>query len=85
VQLGEIEHAANIATHMTALAARTSSVRTDSRIHHIAKLLGPYRGTASVADFYDAYQSTPDVSRLGEQTKSSLSWPCVRLVLALRG
>jgi hypothetical protein len=60
VQLGEIEHAADIATRMAALAARTNSARTDSRLRHIAKLLGPYRGTASVADFYDAYQS-PDV------------------------
>jgi hypothetical protein len=61
VQLGEIEHAADIATRMAALAARTNSARTDSRLRHIAKLLGPYKGTASVADFYDAYRSTPDV------------------------
>jgi hypothetical protein len=64
VQLGEIEHAADIAAHIAALAARTDSARTDSRLRHIAKLLGPYRGTASVADFYDAYQSTPDVPPL---------------------
>jgi hypothetical protein len=60
VQLGEIDHAADIATRMAALAARTNSARTDSRLRYMAKLLGPYRGTASVADFYDAYQP-PDV------------------------
>jgi hypothetical protein len=76
VQLGEIEHAADIATHMAVLAARTNSARTDSRLHHITKLLGPYRGTTSVADFYDVYQSTPDVSRIGKQTKLSLSAMC---------
>jgi hypothetical protein len=65
VQLGEIEHAADIATRMAALAARTNSARTDSRLRHIAKLLGPYRGTASVADFYDAYQS-PDAPSPGQ-------------------
>lgn len=57
VQLGEIEHAADIATHMAALAARTNSARTDSRLRHIATQLRPYRGAASVADFYDAYES----------------------------
>jgi hypothetical protein len=60
VQLGEIDHAADIATRMAALAARTNSARTDSRLRYMAQLLGPYMGTASVADFYDAYQS-PDV------------------------
>jgi hypothetical protein len=57
VQLAEIEHAAGIATQMAALAARTSSARTDTRLHYIAGQLGPYRDTASVADFFDAYQS----------------------------
>jgi len=57
VQLGEIEHAADIATHMAALAARTNSARTDGRLRYIARLLRPYRGTASVAEFYDAYES----------------------------
>jgi hypothetical protein len=60
VQLGEIEHAADIATRMAALAARTNSARTDTRLRFIAKQLGPYRGTASVADFFDAYQSAHD-------------------------
>jgi len=60
VQLGEIEHAADIATNMAELAARSNSARTDNRLRYIAKLLGPYRGTASVADFYDAYQSAAD-------------------------
>ena len=56
-QLGEIEHAAGIATQMAALAAGTNSARTDTRLRYIASLLGPYRGTASVAEFFDAYQS----------------------------
>jgi hypothetical protein len=56
-RLGEIEHAASIATQMAALAAGTNSARTDTRLRHIASLLGPYRGTASVAEFFDAYQS----------------------------
>lgn len=57
VQLGEIEHAAGIATQMAALAARTNSARTDTRLRYLASQLGPYRGTASVTDFFDAYQS----------------------------
>lgn len=61
VQLGEIDQAADIATRMAALAARTNSARTDTRLRHIARQLGPYRGTASVADFFDACQSAPDV------------------------
>jgi tetratricopeptide (TPR) repeat protein len=56
-QLGEIEHAAGIATQMAALAAGTNSARTDTRLRYIASQLGPYRGTASVAEFFDAYQS----------------------------
>jgi len=58
VQLGEIDHAADIATRIAALAVRTNSARTDNRLRYIAKLLGPYRGTASVADFYNFYQAT---------------------------
>jgi hypothetical protein len=57
VQLGEIEHAAGIATQMAALAAHTSSARTDARLRYIAGHLAPHRGTPSVADFFDAYQS----------------------------
>jgi hypothetical protein len=57
VQLGEIEHAASIATQMAALAAHTKSARTDARLRYLAAQLAPYRGTASVADFFDAYQS----------------------------
>jgi hypothetical protein len=57
VQLGEIEHAAGIALQMAALAARTNSARTDTRLRYLAKQLGPYRGTASVAEFFDEYQS----------------------------
>ena len=57
VQLGEIEHAAGIAMQMAALAARTNSARTDARLRYLAKQLGPYRGVASVAEFFDEYQS----------------------------
>jgi hypothetical protein len=57
VQLGEIEHAAAIALQMAALAARTNSARTDTRLRYLAKQLGPYRGTASVTEFFDEYQS----------------------------
>jgi hypothetical protein len=57
VQLSEIEHAAGIAMQMATLAARTNSARTDTRLQHLAKQLGPYRGTASVAEFFDEYQS----------------------------
>jgi hypothetical protein len=57
VQLGEIEHAAGIATQMAALAAHTNSARTDARLRYIAGQLSPYRETVNVADFFDAYQS----------------------------
>ena len=55
VQLGEIERAADIAGRMAELTTRTESARTDNRLRYIAKLLGPYRGVASVSDFYEAY------------------------------
>jgi hypothetical protein len=35
--LGEIEHAADIATRMAAPAARTNSARTDTRLRFIAQ------------------------------------------------
>ena len=57
VQLGEIEHAAGIALQMAALAARTNSARTDTRLRYLAKQLGPYRGTVSVTEFFDEYQT----------------------------
>jgi hypothetical protein len=57
VQLGEIDHAAGIALQMAALAARTNSARTDTRLRYLAKQLGPYRGVASVTEFFDEYQS----------------------------
>lgn len=57
IQLGEIEHAAGIALQMAALAARTDSARTDTRLRYLAKQLGPYQGVASVAEFFDEYQS----------------------------
>ena len=60
MQLSEINHAADIATRMAALAARTSSARTDTRLRYIARQLSPYRGTPAVADFFDAYQSAPE-------------------------
>jgi hypothetical protein len=57
VQMGEIEHAAGIATQMAALSARTQSARTDTRLRYLAGRLGSYRETATVAEFFDAYQS----------------------------
>ncbi len=57
VQLGEIEHAAGIAMRMAALAARTDSARTDTRLRYLARQLAPYRETARVAEFFDEYQS----------------------------
>ena len=42
---------------MAALAAHTKSARTDARLCYLAGQLAPYRGTLSVADFFDAYQS----------------------------
>lgn len=57
VQMGEIEHAADIATQMAALSARTNSARTDTRLRYIASQLEPYREAARVTEFFDAYQS----------------------------
>jgi hypothetical protein len=57
VQLGDVDQAAEIASRMTALAARTSSARTDARLEHVARRLAPYRDTASVADFFEEYQT----------------------------
>ena len=57
VQLGEIDHAAELAARMAALAARTNSARTDTRLRYLADQLAPYRDTASVADFFNAYQT----------------------------
>lgn len=57
VQLGEIDHAAEIAARMAALAARTNSARTDTRLRYLADQLAQYRDTASVAEFFDAYQT----------------------------
>ena len=61
VQLGDIEHAADIAVRMAALAARTNSARTDARLRYIARQLAPYKGASSVGDFFDLYQSAADV------------------------
>ena len=57
MQLGEIEHAADIATRMAILAGQTNSARTDTRLRFLAGRLEPYRANAGVADFFDAYQS----------------------------
>ena len=52
VQLGEIDHAAVMATRMAILAGRTNSARTDTRrLRFLARRLEPYRANASVADF----------------------------------
>jgi len=66
VQLDEIEQAARLATDMAALAVRTSSARTDSRLRFIAGQLAPFRETPSVADFFDAYQSASGPSSPGQ-------------------
>jgi hypothetical protein len=55
VQLGEIEHAADMATRMAILAGRTNSARADTRLRFLAGRLEPYRSNANVADFFDAY------------------------------
>lgn len=65
VQLGEIEHAAGLATQMAALAARTNSARTDTRLRYIAGQLEPYRAAPSVTDFFDAWQSATGVPAPG--------------------
>jgi hypothetical protein len=69
VQLGEVEHAAGIATQMAALAARTNSARTDTRLKFIANRLDRYRGTVSVDEFFDAYQTVaaPETSEPGPE------------------
>jgi hypothetical protein len=55
VQLGEVEHAADMATRMAILAGRTNSARADTRLRFLAGRLEPYRSNATVADFFDAY------------------------------
>lgn len=57
VQLGEIDHAAEIAARMAALAARTNSARTDAWLRCLTDQFVPYKGTASIADFFDVYQN----------------------------
>jgi hypothetical protein len=58
VQLGEIEHAAGMATRMAILAGRTNSARTDSRLRFLAGRLVPYRANTGVADFFEAYRAS---------------------------
>jgi tetratricopeptide (TPR) repeat protein len=57
VQLGEIEHAADIATRMAILAGRTNSARTDTRLRFLAERLEPYKSNARVSDLFDAYRA----------------------------
>src|SRR6266568_9412963 len=57
VQLGEIDHAADMATRMAILAGRTNSARTDTRLRFLAGRLEPYRANTGVADFFDAYRA----------------------------
>lgn len=56
VQLGEVEHSADMATRMAILAGRTNSARADTRLRFLAGRLEPYRSNAAVADFFDAYE-----------------------------
>jgi hypothetical protein len=62
VQLGEIDHAADLATRIAALADHTNSARANARLHHIAKQLTPYRSTTAVAEFFDVYESSAEES-----------------------
>jgi hypothetical protein len=55
VQLGEVEHAADMATRIAILAGRTNSARADTRLRFLAGRLEPYRSSAIVADFFDAH------------------------------
>jgi hypothetical protein len=57
VRLGEIEHAADMATRMAILAGRTNSARADTRLRFLAGRLEPYRANARAADFFDAYRA----------------------------
>ena len=56
IQLGEIDHAAGVATEVLTLANRTNSARTSERLHHLAKLLKRYSMVRSVAEFLDLYR-----------------------------
>lgn len=68
VQLGDVDQAAEIASRMAALAARTNSARTDTRLRHIASQLAPYKDTASVADLFDAYETAEHAERDDHQS-----------------
>ena len=68
VQLGDVDQAAEIASRMAALAARTNSARTDTRLRYIASQLAPYKDTASVADFFDAYETAEHAERDDHQS-----------------
>jgi hypothetical protein len=57
VQLGEVEHAADLATRMAILAGRTNSARADTRLRFLAGRLEPYRANGRVSDFFDAYRA----------------------------
>jgi hypothetical protein len=68
VQLGEVEHAAEMATRMAILAGRTNSARADTRLHFLAGRLEPYRENGGVADFFDAYRSVTVPTRSGDSS-----------------
>ena len=68
MQLGDVDQAAEIASRMAALAARTNSARTDTRLRHIASQLALYKDTASVADFFDAYETAEHTERDDHQS-----------------
>jgi hypothetical protein len=71
VQLSEIDQAAAVASRMAALAARTTSARTDTRLRYLADQLAPYRDTSSVADFFDAYQTAAHEEANGAEGSTS--------------
>ena len=51
VQLGEIEHATDMATRMAILAGRINSARADTRLRFLAGRLEPYRSNATSLAF----------------------------------
>jgi hypothetical protein len=74
VQLGEVEHAADMATRMAILAGRTNSARADTRLRFLANRLERYGANANVAEFFDAYRAvTVPEPRRSESSSREIS------------
>src|SRR6202035_5866307 len=56
ILLNEIDAGSEIAAHVLELKSLANSVRTDERLHHLAKLLRRYRNVQSAADYLDRYR-----------------------------